>query len=375
MKFLITISLILLIKFSIEQTTNRRRTSSSSSTNRRIRSDISTIKGLQTASDDGMGKYLTSTDGYSLYVNIDAGQSVINCYDECSRKWPPAMIKKKQKVILGEDVKTVYFYVEDTQPGSKKGHGLEGYYLISAKGKPLVADANGRYNSDEGNRNITNLNNDDNSSPYSSSTTTMRSKSLLTNGLATLILIPDILTIEFSISSSDENFEVAFDNCDEKSKKALSELAKSNLLLQNSIILVDKIVNTKSIIFSCTNIFRTTLKEDETEKLSKIANVLNQQKSTYKITYNFSNEIISGAKSFLYSSAVSNSFENAYNIIDPLSLKIDKINPIRSITVISNNVEEFTPVLDQNTSTYFPRFKKVESRTVTVKVSVDYNII
>lgn len=117
-------------------------------------------KGLKTSTHPRLGEFLTDKEGRSLYMFDLDTESISNCYDDCTRIWPPYLISTGVTIfdnvrenLLGRFARTesehhltynkfpLYFYEEDMMPGDILGHGLNSFggrwFLMSPNGTPI----------------------------------------------------------------------------------------------------------------------------------------------------------------------------------------------------------------------------------------------
>ncbi len=347
-----------------------------------IRTNVSTLKGLSIKKHSKYGKYLTNEEGYSIYVNTKDKKGDISCYDDCALKWPPVMLKQSQKIMMGKGVDgdilygirgtdgrfqityggyALYYYVKDTKPFDRKGQGLEGkYYLIPDKGKPLKPDENDMILSDSGDR---------------------ETKSLVMTGKADVDVIPDLIAIDFNVAKSNNSIEKAMKRVNKSSRKVIRYLSK--IVPVKQINLIDKVVYSKASSsgsgmdkkFRVKFYFKLTLEDSDTDKIAEVIDLLKKYRIKYSTTYTISKDKLSEIKDSLYSKALKDAMENAYNVLKPMNMKIDKRNPVKFINLVSGGVQDITPVYNPNRGIYFPAGKNVNGMKVDAKVSVNYNVI
>lgn len=373
-----------------------------------IRTNISTIAGLGVGNDARLGQYLTNDQGYTLYVNAKSGPNNIECYGECLRKWPPAIMTENQNIILGDDVNgekiyslkgddgrlqmayfdyPLYYYVLDVEPESKKGQGVDNFYMISPKGQILKPDANGRAPLPLPSRNTTERNGEDRGNDEDSNSDD-KGKYLSISGTASMNIIPDLVTIKFSLSSSGDSLKSAHEKINENLKNLNRTLSNVNGIDPSKIMVIDKIISqdSENELNPEVNIFylfdMIALSPNNLQDLLQAIKNFNSQRNsnntiTYDLSYSVSNDVQRKAKENLFSSAMKNAMENSFNSLDMAGLSTKKDKPIRSITLDSSELSKYMPFFNPATSTYMPSLNKFnldQENEVKVKVTIIYNI-
>lgn len=113
-----------------------------------------TVKVVATS---GYGKLLATAGGLTLYHYTDEGRGKIDCKGACAQLWPPLLVKKGAKPVVGSGVVAsklgtlkrpdgriqvtyngfaLYRFASDKKVGDLKGQGLEhSWYAIAPSGK------------------------------------------------------------------------------------------------------------------------------------------------------------------------------------------------------------------------------------------------
>ncbi|MPZ71149.1 MAG: hypothetical protein GEU71_16730 [Actinobacteria bacterium] len=102
-----------------------------------------------------MGEYLTTGDGWSLYLFMPDEQGASTCYDECEANWPPLageftagdgidgdLIGTAARDDGSEQVTyngwPLYYFANDAEPGDTEGQGIGGvWYLVAPNGEAI----------------------------------------------------------------------------------------------------------------------------------------------------------------------------------------------------------------------------------------------
>jgi predicted lipoprotein with Yx(FWY)xxD motif len=369
-----------------------------------IRTNVSTIAGVAVGNDPRLGQYLTNDQGYTLYVNAKSGPNNIECYGDCLRKWPPAMITENQKITVADEVNgdklfnikgddgrlqiayfdyPLYYFALDVEPESKKGQGVDNFFMISPKGQILKPDASGRVPTPP--RNATERN-ERPEEPSSDEDTSDKGKTLSITGTASMNIIPDLVSIKFSLSSSGENLKSAFEQINDSLKFLNRTLSNVNGIDPSKIMLIDKIINQdlENELNPQINIFylfdMIALSPNNLQDLLQAIKNFNSQRNNtlaYDVSYSVSNDVLKKAKENLFSTAMKNAMENSFNSLDPAGLSTKKDRPIRSITLDSAELSRYMPFFNPTTSTYMPSINKFnldQGNEVKVKVTILYNI-
>jgi predicted lipoprotein with Yx(FWY)xxD motif len=113
---------------------------------------------VDTASHPELGKYLVDREGMSLYMFENDTEQTSACYDDCAEAWPPLIAEGD--VTAGEGVAgtlistfersdgtiqvayngmPLYRFVQDEEPGSVAGHGVNDvWFLVSPFGTAVA---------------------------------------------------------------------------------------------------------------------------------------------------------------------------------------------------------------------------------------------
>jgi predicted lipoprotein with Yx(FWY)xxD motif len=117
-------------------------------------------RGLKISTHPTLGDYLTDKEGMSLYMFDLDTDFTSNCYDDCTKTWPPYDVDTGVTVfgdikdtLLGRfqrgdgfnqltfNKMPLYFYSKDTMSGDVNGHGVMDFggrwYLMSPSGTPI----------------------------------------------------------------------------------------------------------------------------------------------------------------------------------------------------------------------------------------------
>ena len=362
-----------------------------------IRTNVSTISGVSTKTDSRLGPYLTNDQGFSLYVNLKDGPNNIACNGDCLKKWPPAMITENQRISIAEELNgeklmsmkaddgrtqltyfdyPLYYYVMDVEPDEKKGQGIDNFYLISPKGQILKPDSSGRVPAPA--RNVTERNETSEEDTSSSVGESDLTKTLTISGTATMNILPDLVSIKFSLLSKSETLQSAFQKINENLINLNKTLTMSSSIDPTKIMLLDKII-TQNFDPNNFNIFYIfDMISADPENLNDILtsikefNLVSNNSLTYDISYTVSNEVIKKAKNYLFSSAIKSAMENSLTTLDPAGMNISKEKPIRSISLDSSEMKTLMPFYNPSTLTSFPSLNKFNlmdmGASVTAKV-------
>lgn len=118
------------------------------------------INALKVVEKPGLGSYLVTSDGISVYLFEKDNPGTSKCYDQCAQVWPPVTAEElpsaeglveaeKLDLIQREEGKQqvtyngwpLYTYAPDTSPGDIKGQDIEGFgaewYLIGPNGEKV----------------------------------------------------------------------------------------------------------------------------------------------------------------------------------------------------------------------------------------------
>jgi predicted lipoprotein with Yx(FWY)xxD motif len=104
-----------------------------------------------TVADSGLGKILTDSTGFTLYMfTVDKGGTSA-CYDKCEAAWPPLLTTEPPKADGGAQASMLgttkrkdgttqvtynklplYFFTPDQKPGDTKGQGVKNVWYVMA---------------------------------------------------------------------------------------------------------------------------------------------------------------------------------------------------------------------------------------------------
>lgn len=357
--------------------------------------NVSSIKEIGIKNDPKYGPYLVNGKGFTLYGDTK-NKDTIACYNQCEKTWPPAIITSTQQMLIDDGVNgnvlfsmngtdgrsqlvynhyALYYYILDVQPGQKRGMGLEDrFYLISPLGNPIIVDNGGNVNTDS---NIPSPVADNSLLPNTITNTLDGRHAILVNGVSQMDIVPDLYTLRFTYSISNSDLQTAFLQIEKAKSDLTNSLSSSDSI---KLILINKKISHKDSNFLIAYDYEISSKDSQ-----NLANISNKIQSginsnpnanfSFYFTYSVSPDSINSTKAQLYSKAVNNALNNLHKIIDPLNLKIDRINPIRSITVKSPDLERINPIFDKISKTLFPSFIQINEITVDAKVSVEFNLL
>lgn len=111
--------------------------------------------GSLVVSEGDMGSFLTTADGFSVYLFLPDEQGESTCYDDCEASWPPMTgdISAGEGVddsLLGTTTREdgseqvtyngwpLYFFANDAAPGDTNGQGVSDvWYLVTPDGEQV----------------------------------------------------------------------------------------------------------------------------------------------------------------------------------------------------------------------------------------------
>ncbi len=380
-------------------------TTSTSTSNRLpspLRTGTSSIRGLATKSDPNLGQYLTSHEGYSLYIHLKTGRNSIHCYGDCLKRWPPAIILEDQKLYESEEIKAdkvmsfkgedgrnqltyfefpLYFFNLDLEPGDRKGQGKEGFYLISPQGTPLKPDEDGRVPGITANLTSTPNSTVEDINPSTGELSSFR-KGITVSGTSSMILVPDIYSLKINLVSKSENIVSAMEQIKNYQINLYNSLKNFTKSDEYNFTLIDRLFSFEGNLFTITDSFIFAVYNFE--NFNSILTTINDYNNTisrdlnnfivYEVFPSFSERYLRNVKNFLFYKAYKNAKENAFSSLDPMGLGIDKNFPISKVLLDSSEFQSIIPIFNMLTSSNFPSIQKISTNSLSTKVSITYNI-
>ncbi len=109
------------------------------------------------------GRFLTDSEGFSLYLFLNDTDGASVCYDGCAALWPPLLVEDGAESTVGEGLDAgllgttertdgtlqvtyngwpLYYYAADMEAGQTTGQAVGGnWWLVSAAGTALGMDS------------------------------------------------------------------------------------------------------------------------------------------------------------------------------------------------------------------------------------------